>query len=115
MGTSSRVPRASHNLLDALFLALFGKGAFATPSLDSAANLYQTAPALTSRAKGYIDAVYNFNGCKHSTLTIKGSDIVSRGLDLIVPGIGTPAQQQALQGLLQYGASQGVNVNVIIR
>jgi hypothetical protein len=35
-------------------------------------------------------------------------------LDLAVPpGIATPGQQQALEGLIEYGKRRGVNVRIV--
>lgn len=93
----------------------FSKGtATSIKSLDLGAKSYESASAVKSRVNSYIDDVASFNGAKHDGVNIGAKDITSRGLDLAVPGPGTPAQVQALNDAVTYGASVHVTVRIVI-
>ncbi|WDZ87372.1 RHS repeat-associated core domain-containing protein [Micromonospora cathayae] len=87
-------------------------------SVDLSAKSYQNAGRLTSLGKGYVDKVAGFaqNGASvsHGGTTITGSQVTGRALDIAVPrGVGSAAQQNALNNIVQYGASKGVTVRII--
>lgn len=83
-------------------------------SIDLAAKSYRSTAALTRTVRSYIDSVAGFTGRTWGGVTVRGSDITARALELAVPaGGGTAAQQAALQSAVQYGQSVGVTVRII--
>ena len=82
-------------------------------SLDLNAATYQNASALTRTVQGYINTLKGFNGVNRPSLNTLGK-IKSRELDLVVPGDGTAAQQQALQALETYAQQAGVTLKIIL-
>jgi hypothetical protein len=82
--------------------------------MDLAAPTYQNAEVLTRTGQGYVDAVAGFQGKEWADVKIRAGDITARGLDLAVPSGATQAQQQALQGLVKYGAQNGVTVKIVV-
>ncbi|KVG57943.1 filamentous hemagglutinin N-terminal domain-containing protein [Burkholderia territorii] len=86
-------------------------------SLDVNATSYQNTSTLTRTVNGYIDKVAAYNGTSQqgwARVTIDPAQITGRSLDLVVPNAGSAAQQQVINQAIQYGASKGVTVNVII-
>jgi hypothetical protein len=82
-------------------------------SLDLNAKSYQSIATLNRTVTKYIDKVANFNGRTWAGVSVKGRDITGRSLDLAVPSGGSSAQNAALNQLVKYGQSQGVNVNIV--
>jgi len=82
-------------------------------SMDLGAKTYQNVDSITRVGRGYIDKVAGFSGASRGGVTINASQIRGRALDLAVPPGVTPAQQQALQGLVTYGQQNRVTVNII--
>jgi filamentous hemagglutinin len=86
-------------------------------SLNVDASSYQSAATLSRTLNGYIDSVAGYNGTGPggwAKVVINPSDITGRGLDLVIPNTGSATQQQTIAQAVQYGASKGVQVNVII-
>lgn len=83
-------------------------------SLDLNAATYQNAATLNRTITGYIDSVANFGGRSWAGVNVPGSSITGRALDLAVPGAGNTAQQRVINQAVQYGASRGVTVNVVV-
>lgn len=83
-------------------------------SLDVGAKSYQSPRALTSKVRRYINKVAKFKGKRWAGRHIRENQIKSRTLELVVPHTGTPAQQEALLQLIQYGRSVDVQVSIIV-
>ncbi len=83
-------------------------------SLDLNAATYQIAAALDRTITRYIDSVANFAGRSWAGVNVPGSAITGRALDLAIPSAGSAAQQSVIAQAVQYGASLGVTVNVIV-
>ena len=83
-------------------------------SMDLANPTYLNPANITRLGEDYIDKVAAFQGRNWAGVNIRPGDITGRGLDLAVPpATATPAQLQALQGLVNYGAQHGVNVTIV--
>lgn len=84
-----------------------------TKSINLNAPYYQNAKALYSKLRGQINNVANFIGGTREGVTIKESEIAGRALDVLVPHTGSVAQKSAIKQAIEYGAQQGVTVNII--
>jgi RHS repeat-associated protein len=62
----------------------------------------------------YINTVSKFVGASWAGVTIPQNAVTARALDLVVPTLGNAAQQNVLGQAVQYGASVGVAVNIIV-
>jgi filamentous hemagglutinin len=82
-------------------------------SIDLDAPSYQKANALFSKIRGNIDSVANFNGAKWGDFEIEAHQIIGRALDVLVPHWGSVVQKTAFKRAIEYGARQGVTVNII--
>ena len=82
-------------------------------SLDLNAATYQNPAQLSRALTGYVDSVAGFNGKVWGGVDIRAGSVTGRALDLAVPGLGTAAQQTAINQAIQYGVSRGVTLNVI--
>jgi hypothetical protein len=85
-------------------------------TIDLARPSYQNVQQITSTGQRYIDQASSFAVRRPVTregITIRPSDVTQRAVDLVVPPWSTPAQRQALQGLVEYGARQ--NPPVVVR
>jgi RHS repeat-associated protein len=82
-------------------------------SLDLNAKTYQNMSRLSSKLGKYVDSVSKFNGATWGKNIISSSMIKSRALDLVIPNDGSSLQQKVLREAIEYGISQGVNVNII--
>jgi filamentous hemagglutinin len=83
-------------------------------SIDLTAQSYQDAAVLTRTVRGYIDKVAAFSGRHWGSMKIEKSEIAGRALDLAIPaGSATVSQEKVLQGMVGYGRSLGVDVNVV--
>jgi filamentous hemagglutinin len=81
-------------------------------SLDLGAKSYLTPGAVLGRVTGYVDEVQNFQGVEWRDNAIQQSEIMGRVLDLVVPSVGTRAQESELSDAADYAKSVGVNMNV---
>jgi hypothetical protein len=63
--------------------------------------------------QSYINKVAGFMGAQREGVRITQSQIKARALDLVVPPQATAAQTKALEGLVTYGRSKGVTVNIV--
>jgi hypothetical protein len=83
-------------------------------SVDLAAPSYLHPAGITRTGQGYVDAVAGFRGRNWAGVNIRPGDIRGRGVDIAVPpGPRTPAQQQALDGVVGYGRQNGVTVRIV--
>jgi len=86
-------------------------------SMDLNAVTYQTPSRMSYQIKDYIDSVAGYTGTTrlgHGHLVINPHEINFRVLDLVVPNNGSAAQQQVINQMIEYGRTQGVQVNVIV-
>jgi hypothetical protein len=83
-----------------------------------AADTYSNPANITSKGRGYIDAVAAFQGRYWAGVRIGtpygGPSITGRSLELAVPQGASPSQQQALDDLITYGSKKGVAVTVLV-
>lgn len=87
-------------------------------SIDLDGASYLTGNTLKNTLTRYVDKVAGFNGTGSkgwAGVIIRDKQIGSRSLDLVVPHSGTAAQQQIINDIIKYGATQRnpVRVNVI--
>jgi filamentous hemagglutinin len=82
-------------------------------SMDIGATTYSNPAAITRVGRGYIDKVVSYRGGTWNKITIEPSQVQRRALDLAVPPGATTAQRNALQGLIEYGHTKGVKVNIV--
>ena len=75
---------------------------------------YQDPAKLTSRLKGYVNKVAEFEGANLGDIKILFSQIKVRGLDLAIPHLGNPLQQQVLQEIAAYATSRNVLFNIFV-
>ena len=81
-------------------------------SLDLRLPTYQNIGRLTSTVSGYIDRLYAFEGAARAGVAVP--DPAVKVPQLAIPsGAATPTQQAALNALTEYGASNGIAVEVI--
>lgn len=83
-------------------------------SLDLNAAAYQSTSTLSRTLTGYVDKVAGFQGRTWAGVRIRSQDITGRALDLAIPSSGSATQQAIISRTVEYGASRGVTVNVII-
>lgn len=89
----------------------FVKGvATSIKSLDVHAKTYQNVAALTRTVTGYIDKVAKFSGATWNNISITAGQVTGRALELAIPAGATAEQMTALNALVQYGKSVGVEV-----
>ena len=81
-------------------------------SMDLGAATYQNAAALTRTVNGYVDSVASFGGRTWAGVTVDGSQVAARQLQLVVPRAGTAAQEAALNAAVE--RAQGMGVEVIV-
>jgi hypothetical protein len=82
-------------------------------SLDLTAMTYQGSARLLSRINRYVDELAKFKGASQGAYEIEESKIVSRKLQLVVPGnVTTPAQRAALQRAVERANSVGVELDI---
>jgi filamentous hemagglutinin len=81
-------------------------------SMDLASRTYGDPRTITRIGRGYIDKVAQFKPRPWGKVTIQGSQIEGRALGLAIPRGATEEQCKALNGLVEYGRSKGVSVNV---
>ncbi len=82
-------------------------------SIDLNARSYQNVQKLYSTLRGQIDKVADFIEGSRSGVVIKPHEIKGRALDVLVPHMGNAAQKLAIKRAVDYGALQGVTVNII--
>jgi hypothetical protein len=82
-------------------------------SMDLGSRMYQDPGKFARIGRGYIDKVADFQGARWARVNIEPENMTARVLDLAVPPGATEAQQAALQGLIEYGAQNGVKVRII--
>jgi len=82
-------------------------------SINLNAPYYQQAKSLLSKLRGQINQVANFAGGTAEGFTIEEHQIAGRALDVLVPHSGSVVQKSAIQQAIEYGARQGVTVNII--
>jgi fructose/tagatose bisphosphate aldolase len=82
-------------------------------SINLNAPYYQQAKSLFGKLRGQINDVANFIGATCGNVTIEESEISGRALDVLVPHGGSAVQKSAIQQAIEYGARQGITVNVI--
>ena len=82
-------------------------------SIDLNAPSYQNVQKLYSTLRNQIDKVADFTGGRRSGVVIKPHEINGRALDVLVPHSGSAAQKVAIKRAVDYGAQQGVTVNII--
>lgn len=74
---------------------------------------YHTNPrAIVTKAEGYINEVVEFRGGVHHGLEIGEGQIKGRAMDLVIPPGASCEQQAALQQVIDYGRSVGVDVRI---
>jgi RHS repeat-associated protein len=83
-------------------------------SLNLGAKTYQNAANLSRVLTGCVNKVSVFGGRSWAGVTIRSGDISGRALDLILPGAGNADQRAAIARAVEYAASRGVTLNVII-
>jgi hypothetical protein len=83
-------------------------------SIDLTAASYQGPGGLTSKLTGYVNSVAGFDGDTLGTFAILQGETTARELVVAVQsGVASSAQQAALTGVVQYGASKGVIVRMV--
>jgi hypothetical protein len=82
-------------------------------SINLNAPYYQDAKALYYTLRNQINRVAGFIGAQHADVIIEEHEIVGRALDVLVPHAGSVAQKSAIKQAIEYGAQQGVTVNII--
>ncbi|WP_269532643.1 Ig-like domain-containing protein [Chitinimonas sp. BJYL2] len=91
----------------------FEKGvATSIKSLDLGAKSYQSVSALSRTVSSYVDSVAAFTSRTWANVTVTG--VTARELVIAVPHTGNTAQQAAMSAAVQYGASKGVAVKVVV-
>lgn len=83
-------------------------------SIDLGAITYHRPQTLERRLRGLIDQVAGFRGYAHPGRIVREAQITGRALDLVVPHIGTAAQQRVIDRATAYARSRGVVLNVIV-
>jgi hypothetical protein len=87
--------------------------AISIKSMDLGAKTYNFPGEIARIGRTYIDKVADFQGARWAGMNIEAENITGRALDLAVPPGATEAQRAALQGLIEYGAQNGVKVRII--
>lgn len=83
-------------------------------SVDLTASSYESAGALSSRLNGYVNKAAAFDSYTLEGVRVTSSMITTRELMIAIqPGVATASQMEALIGVFNYGASQGVVVRVV--
>ncbi|GAA0998349.1 hypothetical protein GCM10009555_097450 [Acrocarpospora macrocephala] len=83
-------------------------------SLDTRLKTYQSAAAIRSKVKAYIDSVAGFNGGSRGGVVITRNQIRGRALELAVPkGAVTAAQWTELNAMVTYGTTKNVVVTIL--
>jgi hypothetical protein len=84
-------------------------------SLDLSARSYQNLSTLTSKVRGYVNTLANWQGVESwGGVRISANSIAAREVLLAVPPGASQAQQSALLRLQQWAAAQGVTLNVVV-
>lgn len=84
-------------------------------SIDLAAPSYSDAAALGNRLKGFVDKLASFQGATFANTSVKGSEISSRVLELVVQrGAATPEQIAIIKQYALYAQKYGVQFKVIL-
>jgi cytoskeletal protein CcmA (bactofilin family) len=84
-------------------------------SLDLAAPTYLKANNVTSKVKGYIDALTGYKGnFKWGAADLRNMPVTGKVLKLAVPpNTANAAQLEALQNLVEYGRLRGITVTIV--
>jgi filamentous hemagglutinin len=82
-------------------------------TIDLNASSYQAAKPLYNTLCGQINKVANFVGARRRNVVVQEHEINGRALDVLVPHSGNVAQKSAINQAIEYGARQGVTVNII--
>ena len=82
-------------------------------SINLNAPYYQDAKALYYTLRRQVNEVANFIGAERAGAKIQLHEIAGRALDVLVPHSGSVAQKTAIKRAVDYGAEQGVTVNII--
>jgi hypothetical protein len=82
-------------------------------SINLNAPYYRDAKALYYTLRNQINRVVDFIGARHASVKIEEHQIMGRALDVLVPHTGSVAQKSAIKQAIEYGAQQGVTVNII--
>lgn len=84
-------------------------------SLDLGAKSYQSPAALERTIGKYVDSVAAYKGGAPwgQTPAINPSQVTSRSLDFVVPGMGSQGQEAAIRNAVTTAAGKGVKVNII--
>jgi hypothetical protein len=83
-------------------------------SMDLTTEFYQSKGSnITDKIKGYIKELVDFNGAKHGDTEIRGDQIVSKQLTLIIPkNTLKPEVKQALDQTVSDAAASGVYLKI---
>ena len=82
-------------------------------SMDITAQTYQNASSITSKLKGYVDAVKGYVG--DGKAVRYGFEFDSRAIKLAIPDtMITQAQSDALSAARAYAKSQGVSFTIVV-
>ena len=83
-------------------------------SLDTTGSSYQSAATLNRTLNGYVDSVAGFTGRTWAGVTVDGSAITGRALQLAVPaGRVSTDQWKVINDVIQYGQQRNVTVSVV--
>jgi RHS repeat-associated protein len=82
-------------------------------SVDLNANTYQSASALLSKVKGYVNNLNAFNGRDWGGLDTRGK-VKLKELDVVIPGAGSAAQQAALNSAVAYAQSLNIVLKIVV-
>jgi hypothetical protein len=84
-------------------------------SIDLGSSAYQESNALYNKLSGYVNDLTDFQGSRYGDIFIPGEEIKSRVLTVIVPTQGSPAQQEVMRRIVEFGTQRGVTVNFKIQ
>jgi hypothetical protein len=83
-------------------------------SIDLTAKSYQDIEVLIQTIKGYVNELAAFQGAQWAGLEIKSWEITSRVLQLAIPEGATEAQLSAINELINWASTQGVEIIITV-
>ncbi|MFV0309025.1 MAG: hypothetical protein ACK5OX_14920 [Desertimonas sp.] len=83
-------------------------------TLDLHATTYSSTARLASKVRGYINQVASFSGGSRGPEVITSGMVQGRALTIAVPAGATPAQTATLNSMIEYGATKGVSVEILV-
>lgn len=83
-------------------------------SIDLGSATYHRPETLYRKLRGFVDQLRGFRGATYARRTIRQDEITGRTMDLVVPHIGTAAQQRVIDRIIAYARARDVVVNVIV-